>query len=158
LHRTHQDHRSRWVGRWPRFRCHVRQHRKTGGRNQPRGGRHCLRATHARTCVNRAGIGTADSPRSRTNLEAASMAFAVVAHDRCEPADEAAVRAALLRMSELTPAEPANLTYVVHAEAGQPGAFVLYEQYTDRDGFEAHRVTDHFKDLILGRVLPLLTE
>ncbi|MCX4993029.1 MULTISPECIES: putative quinol monooxygenase [unclassified Streptomyces] len=86
------------------------------------------------------------------------MAFAVVAHYRCAPADEATVRAALLKMRELTPTEPANLAYEVHAEAGRPGSFVLYERYTDRAGFEAHRAADHFTEFIVGCVLPLLTE
>ncbi|MEU4088989.1 putative quinol monooxygenase [Streptomyces aureus] len=86
------------------------------------------------------------------------MAFAVVAHYRCAPADADAVRTALLRMRELTPAEPANLAYEVHAEADLPGSFLLYERYTDRAGFEAHRTTDHFTQYIVGRVLPLLTE
>ncbi|MGW1064751.1 putative quinol monooxygenase [Streptomyces aureus] len=86
------------------------------------------------------------------------MAFAVVAHYRCAPADADTVRAALLRMRELTPAEPANLAYEVHAEMDRPGSFVLYERYTDRAGFEAHRTTDHFTECIVGRVLPLLTE
>ncbi|MER5381591.1 antibiotic biosynthesis monooxygenase [Streptomyces sp. NBC_00647] len=86
------------------------------------------------------------------------MAFAVVAHYRCAPADEATVRAALLKMRELTPTEPANLAYEVHAEADRTGSFVLYERYTDRAGFEAHRAADHFTEFIVGCVLPLLTE
>ncbi|WP_330302373.1 MULTISPECIES: antibiotic biosynthesis monooxygenase [unclassified Streptomyces] len=86
------------------------------------------------------------------------MAFAVVAHYRCAPADEATVRAALLKMRDLTPTEPANLAYEVHAEVDQPGSFMLYEQYTDRAGFEAHKAADHFAELIVGCVLPLLTE
>ncbi|MET7982669.1 MULTISPECIES: putative quinol monooxygenase [unclassified Streptomyces] len=86
------------------------------------------------------------------------MAFAVVAHYRCAPVDADAVRAALVRMRELTPAEPANLAYEVHAEVDRPGSFVLYERYTDRAGFEAHRAADHFTEFIVGRVLPLLTD
>ena len=86
------------------------------------------------------------------------MAFAVVAHYRCAPADEATVRAALLKMRELTPTEPANLAYEVHAEADRTGSFVLYERYTDRAGFEAHRAADHFTEFIVGCVLPLLKE
>ncbi|MFE2301294.1 putative quinol monooxygenase [Streptomyces sp. NPDC059445] len=86
------------------------------------------------------------------------MAFAVVAHYRCAPADAGTVRAALLKMRELTPTEPANLAYEVHAEVDRPGSFVLYERYTDRAGFEAHRATEHFEAFVVGVVLPLLTE
>lgn len=86
------------------------------------------------------------------------MAYAVVAHYHCAPADEATVRAALLKMREHTREEPANLAYEVHAEADRPGSFVLYEQYADRAGFDAHAATDHFAELIVATVRPLLTE
>ncbi|MCX4903414.1 putative quinol monooxygenase [Streptomyces sp. NBC_00878] len=86
------------------------------------------------------------------------MAYAVIARYHCEPADEASVRAALLKARGHTRAEPANLAYEVHAEADRPGSFVLYEQYTDRAGFDAHRATEHFDELIVGTVWPLLTE
>lgn len=86
------------------------------------------------------------------------MAYAVIARYHCEPADEATVRAALLKVREHTRAEPANLAYEVHAEADKPGSFVLYEQYADRAGFEAHKVADHFTELIVETVWPLLTD
>jgi quinol monooxygenase YgiN len=86
------------------------------------------------------------------------MAYAVIASYRCEPADEDAVRAALLKVREHTRAEPGNLVYEVHAEADRPGSFVLYEQYTDRAGFDAHKAADHFTELIVETVWPLLTE
>ncbi|MGW1027973.1 putative quinol monooxygenase [Streptomyces sp. NPDC002577] len=86
------------------------------------------------------------------------MAYAVVAHYRCEPADEDTVRAALLKMREHTRTEPGNLAYEVHAEEGRPGGFVLYEQYKDRAGFDAHAAADHFDELIVRTVRPLLTE
>ncbi|WP_327712330.1 antibiotic biosynthesis monooxygenase [Streptomyces sp. NBC_00464] len=86
------------------------------------------------------------------------MAYAVFAHYRCEPADGATVRAALLKMREHTRNEPANLVYEVHAQEEVPGGFVLYEVYTDRAGFDAHASTDHFAELIAGTVRPLLTD
>ncbi|MEV5310946.1 MULTISPECIES: putative quinol monooxygenase [unclassified Streptomyces] len=84
------------------------------------------------------------------------MAFAVVARYRCAPADEDAVRAALLRMREHTRAEPANEAYEVHAVADEPGGFLLYERYADRAGFEAHKASAYFQELIVERVWPLL--
>ncbi|MEU4486753.1 putative quinol monooxygenase [Streptomyces purpurascens] len=85
------------------------------------------------------------------------MAYAVIARYHCDPADEATVRAALLKMREHTRAEPANLAYEVHSAADEPGVFVLYEQYADQAGFEAHKAADHFKELIVETVWPLLT-
>ncbi|MFF7473981.1 antibiotic biosynthesis monooxygenase [Streptomyces sp. NPDC008092] len=86
------------------------------------------------------------------------MAYAVVAHYRCAPADEAAVRAALLKAREATRTEPANLMYDVHVVEGEPGGFLLYERYVDREGFEAHKAAEHFKEVVVGVVWPLLTE
>ncbi|WP_406143835.1 putative quinol monooxygenase [Streptomyces sp. NBC_01012] len=86
------------------------------------------------------------------------MAFAVIAHYLCDPANEATVRAALLKMREHTLTEPGNLGYEVHAEVNRPGAFVLYERYADRAGFDAHSGADYFDELIVGTVRPLLTE
>ncbi|MGW0657215.1 putative quinol monooxygenase [Streptomyces umbrinus] len=86
------------------------------------------------------------------------MAYAVIARYHCDPADEATVRAALLKVREHTRAEPANLAYEVHSEADKPGVFVLYEQYTDQAGFEAHKAADHFRELIVETVWPLLTD
>ncbi|MFK4100516.1 putative quinol monooxygenase [Streptomyces sp. NPDC019531] len=83
------------------------------------------------------------------------MAYAVVARYQCDPADEDAVRAALLKVREHTRAEPANLMYEVHAVEG---GFLLYEQYADQDGFEAHKVAEHFRGLIVETVWPLLTD
>lgn len=86
------------------------------------------------------------------------MAFVVVAQYRCEPADAARVREALLKAREGTLTEPANLMYEVHAVVDQPGGFLLYERYTDRDGFEAHKDADHFKEIVVETVWPLLVE
>ncbi|MER5429954.1 antibiotic biosynthesis monooxygenase [Streptomyces sp. NPDC002588] len=86
------------------------------------------------------------------------MAYAVVAHYRCDPADEATVRAALLEARARTRAEPANEGYEVHAVAEEPGGFLLYERYTDRAGFEAHKAAEHFHELIVDTVWPLLTD
>lgn len=86
------------------------------------------------------------------------MAFTVVAHYRCEPADAATVREALLKAREGTLTEPGNLMYEVHSVVDQPGGFLLYERYTDREGFDAHKVADHFQEIIVETVWPLLTE
>ncbi|MEV6170922.1 putative quinol monooxygenase [Streptomyces sp. NPDC051954] len=86
------------------------------------------------------------------------MPYAVVAHYRCAPADEGTVRAALLKMREHTRAEAGNLVYEVHAEEGEPGGFVLYEQYVDRAGFDAHAAAGYFVELVVETVRPLLVE
>ncbi len=39
-----------------------------------------------------------------------------------------------------------------------PGSFVLYEQYADRAGFDAHKAAEHFDELIVNTIWPLLTD
>ncbi len=36
--------------------------------------------------------------------------------------------------------------------------FLLYEEYVDERALEAHRQTPHFRELIEGKVIPLLLE
>ncbi|MEV0387024.1 putative quinol monooxygenase [Nonomuraea sp. NPDC050643] len=85
------------------------------------------------------------------------MAYAVVAHYRCEPDDAGLVRDALLKMREHTLQEPGNLAYVVHADAGEEAAFTLYEQYVDRAAFDAHTASEHFAEHVIATIRPRLT-
>jgi quinol monooxygenase YgiN len=62
----------------------------------------------------------------------------------------------LRTMIPLTNAEPGCALYTVNRSTDDPRRFLLYEQYHDEAGFEAHKETAHFKEHILGRVVPLL--
>ena len=86
------------------------------------------------------------------------MPYAVIARYRCDPQGAALIRDTLLEMRRHTREEPANLLYIVHVDPDDEAAFTLYEQYTDRAGFEAHTRTDHFAEHLRGTVLPRLTE
>jgi quinol monooxygenase YgiN len=39
-----------------------------------------------------------------------------------------------------------------------PNTFLLYEQYTDEAAFGAHRENPEFQRIIIGKVVPLLTD
>lgn len=86
------------------------------------------------------------------------MTFAVVARYTCAEKDAGEVRAALLTMREHTRREPGNVMYIVHQDADAVATFLLYEQYVDRVGFDAHAASPHFTEHIVGRVRPLLTD
>jgi quinol monooxygenase YgiN len=86
------------------------------------------------------------------------MSYAVIARYRCTPEHAELIRATLLEMRGLTLAEPANLAYIVHVDLADGTSFTLYEQYTDRAGFDAHTATPHFQKHIVGTVRPLLTD
>jgi autoinducer 2-degrading protein len=69
-------------------------------------------------------------------------------------ADE--IAAILQTMIPLSRAEPGCALYTVNRSRDDPRKFLLYEQYHDRSGYEAHMATDAFKENILGKVVPML--
>src|SRR5918998_5691114 len=52
--------------------------------------------------------------------------------------------------------EPQCLTYRAARSTEDPDVFVLYEEYEDEAALLAHRETPHFRELIEGRIVPLL--
>lgn len=58
----------------------------------------------------------------------------------------------LKEIAPLTRAEEGNLFYAAQISETDPQEIVLYEQYVDESAYEAHRNTDHFRDIVLVRV------
>jgi quinol monooxygenase YgiN len=54
--------------------------------------------------------------------------------------------------------EPDTLLYRVTRSPRDGDVFLLYEEYVDEGALEAHRRTPHFRDLMEGKVIPLLLE
>jgi quinol monooxygenase YgiN len=54
--------------------------------------------------------------------------------------------------------EPDCLLFRVTRSPRDGEVFLLYEEYVDEGALEAHRRTSHFRDLIEGKVIPLLLE
>jgi quinol monooxygenase YgiN len=55
-----------------------------------------------------------------------------------------------------TRAEPGCRLFIVNRAVDDRRKFLLYEHFVDRAAFEAHTATDSFKDLVVGRIVPLL--
>ncbi|MBS1662357.1 MAG: antibiotic biosynthesis monooxygenase [Bacteroidetes bacterium] len=53
-------------------------------------------------------------------------------------------------------AEEGNLFYTVHQSNAEPNTLVLYEGYKDEDSVAAHRESEHFQRLVIGKIVPLL--
>jgi (4S)-4-hydroxy-5-phosphonooxypentane-2,3-dione isomerase len=64
--------------------------------------------------------------------------------------------AILQKMIPISRAEPGCALYTVNRSVEDPRKLLLYEQYHDRSGYEAHMATEAFKENILGRVVPML--
>lgn len=86
------------------------------------------------------------------------MAYAVIARYTCDPADADEIRERLSIMRTHTLEEPGSLMYELHDEVGDQPVFIIYEQYVDRAGFEAHTVTAHFEEHVNGFIKPKLVD
>ena len=75
---------------------------------------------------------------------------------RAKPGNEQLCREILELMTPLTRAEPGCLFYQAHQSGDDPGLFILYEQYVDAAALEAHSLSEHFKEHVLGKAVPLL--
>ena len=64
----------------------------------------------------------------------------------------------LLRLRPLVLGESGCHAFSVHRADGDPHRILLYEQYEDEVALAAHRATAHFRELVEGRIVPLLAE
>jgi quinol monooxygenase YgiN len=62
----------------------------------------------------------------------------------------------LKKMIPLSRSEPGCKLYMVNQSPDNPRKLLLYEQYVDKAGYEAHMATAAFKENILGKVVPML--
>ncbi len=70
--------------------------------------------------------------------------------------NEAALEEALRVMIPLSRQEPDCQLYTIQKSLDNPRKYLLYEQYTNKEGYLAHRETEHFKKYVLGTAVPLL--
>jgi quinol monooxygenase YgiN len=66
------------------------------------------------------------------------------------------VFAVLPKLIEASRTEPGNLAFEAYLNMDDPRSYVLLERYTSRDAFAEHRESRHFKELMLGQILPNL--
>lgn len=55
------------------------------------------------------------------------------------------VRRRLVALAAKTRQEPGNLCYVLHEVAGDPGHFVIYEQWKNQAALDFHMAQDYLK-------------
>jgi len=54
--------------------------------------------------------------------------------------------------------EHGNLYYKVHQSNADLYTLLLYEGYANEAALAEHRNSDHFKDLVIGKIVPLLED
>ncbi|MBD8081585.1 putative quinol monooxygenase [Chryseobacterium caseinilyticum] len=58
--------------------------------------------------------------------------------------------------AEKSSQEEGNLFYKVHQSQTDRNTLILYEGYANEAAVELHRNSDHFKEIVLEQVVPLL--
>ena len=86
------------------------------------------------------------------------MAFVLVVRMTAREGEEERAAAILPRLVEASSAEAGNVHYLAHRDPEDPRVFLMYEQYRDKAAFEAHGASEHFKQLALGELFPLMEE
>ena len=86
------------------------------------------------------------------------MAFALVVKMTTRAGEEERAAEIIPQLVAATREEPGNLHYIPHRDPEDPRVFLFYEQYRDREAFEAHGASAHFQDLALGQLFPLMED
>jgi quinol monooxygenase YgiN len=82
--------------------------------------------------------------------------FVVVARFQAKPGREEEVQGHLERMIAFSNAEPGTVLYTVNRSLDDSGEFLLYEQYLDEAGFEAHKSSEPFYEHVRHTIDNLL--
>jgi quinol monooxygenase YgiN len=66
------------------------------------------------------------------------------------------VAAAISKLVEPSRAETGCLVYRPMRDLDDPRVFLIFEEYLDRDAYDAHAASDHFRRYALEEAIPLL--
>lgn len=80
----------------------------------------------------------------------------VIARYTISAGQEDEVLALLATLIAAVREEPGNLDFTAYRQLGEDREVVLLERYASREALAAHRETAHFKDLVLGQIVPRL--
>jgi quinol monooxygenase YgiN len=68
----------------------------------------------------------------------------------------AAVLSLLEELTAISKAEVGNLLYIIHQSNSDENTLILYEGYKDELALAEHRNSEHFKTIVIGKIVPLL--
>jgi quinol monooxygenase YgiN len=84
------------------------------------------------------------------------MAYVLVARLTAREGEQDRAAELIGRLVEATRTEPGNVHYIPHRDPEDPRVFLMYEQYRDKAAFEEHGQTEHFKEIALAELFPLM--
>ena len=84
------------------------------------------------------------------------MSFVLVVRLTVKEGKDAKAAAVMRELADATLQEPGCELYIPTQDPDDPRSFLVYEQYVDRAGLDAHATSDHFQRLAVGRLTPLI--
>ena len=84
------------------------------------------------------------------------MSFVLVVRLTVQEGKDAEAAAVMRELADATRQEPGCELYIPTQDPDDPRSFLVYEQYVDRAGLDAHAASDHFQRLAVGRLTPLI--
>ncbi|HEY3189032.1 MAG TPA: putative quinol monooxygenase [Solirubrobacteraceae bacterium] len=82
------------------------------------------------------------------------MAYCIAVRWTVKEGELDASLAALGPLVAASRAEPGCLLYQAHRMPDDPNVIFLYEQYADKEAYQAHADSDHFKRYAVGGLFP----
>ncbi|GAB2995481.1 antibiotic biosynthesis monooxygenase [Amycolatopsis acidiphila] len=83
-------------------------------------------------------------------------ALQVIARHTIAPGKEEEILGFYPKLVEAALTEPGCLGFEAYRRLGSEREIVLLERYASREAFADHRETTHFKELVLGEIVPRL--
>ena len=82
--------------------------------------------------------------------------YAIIARFKVKPGHVDEVISLLGQAAIPSRQEPGCHLYVANQDLADPNVIVMYEQYDDEAAFQAHVDSPHCKEIVFGKVVPLL--
>lgn len=84
--------------------------------------------------------------------------FTVIARYIATPETADQVAELLPQLAAGSRTEAGNVSYSISRDLENPANFVIVEEYNTAEDFAAHRETEHFQQIGLGQIIPLLAD
>jgi quinol monooxygenase YgiN len=84
------------------------------------------------------------------------MAYVLVARMTTRDGEQDRAEELVRRLGEASRQEPGVIHYIPHRDPEDPRVFLIYEQYRDKAAFEEHGATQHFQEIAVGELFPLM--
>jgi quinol monooxygenase YgiN len=84
------------------------------------------------------------------------MSYTLVARMTTREGEEERAEQLIRRLGEASRQEPGVVHYIAHRSSEDARVFLIYEQYRDKAAFEEHGQTEHFKEIAVEQLFPLM--